>query len=65
MTALGVHSLTGWVVFDDVTLDATAGGPPVEAPEPATMALLGLAACGLGAYVRLSRAKPRGRRRKA
>jgi len=31
------------------------GGPEGEIPEPATMALLGLAACGLGGYVRKRR----------
>jgi hypothetical protein len=48
--------------FDNVRVEATTAG---EVPEPATLGLLGLAACGLGGYVRLSRAKPRGRRRKA
>ena len=37
------------------TLTWTGGGPTDDIPEPATMALLGLAVCGLGGYVRRRR----------
>ena len=54
---------SGDIDIDTIRVLGTVG-PAFEIPEPATMALLGLAACGLGGYVRLSRAKPRARRRK-
>ncbi len=41
-------------LLDTVSLN----GAVVEIPEPATMALLGLAACGLGGYVRRRRKAP-------
>jgi len=43
------------VEFDNVRLTATPVGAAGEIPEPATMAMLGLAVCGLGGYVRKRR----------
>jgi hypothetical protein len=40
------------IQFDDVRLTAARAGAAGDIPEPATMALLGLAVCGLGGYVR-------------
>lgn len=42
----------GWGQLNWISLTA---GDPEDVPEPATMALLGLAACGLGGYVRRRR----------
>ena len=53
----GTDNLGNAAHIDAVVLDVTlpAGGPEGDIPEPATMALLGLAVCGLGGYVRRRR----------
>ena len=53
----GVASgIDGTFAFGQNSLQfTTPGGPAGEIPEPATMAMLGLAVCGLGGYVRKRR----------
>ena len=64
MLRIGSSGFRG-TYFDNVSLTLPDDGTIGDIPEPATMALLGLAVCGLGGYVRSSRVKSRGNRKRS